>query len=467
MTFALPMAASAMGIEFAAANVQSNRMHTPEPTVERRDGFRKILSNMAWLLGGKGFGAVASLIYLALLSRSLGIKDFGHFSLIFGTGQALVAIAGLQTWQTLVRFGARPVVEKDWPRFGRLAFFCGTIDLSGAAVGCVLAYIVYYGFGEMLGLNPQLVDMAFGFNCALLWSRLSTPNGIVRVLDRFDIASYVEAVVPAGRLLAATIIVFAGATIGRFLFAWAFFDLLAAAIYWFMAWKLAPQAIHWTNFGHWRQTLLENIGLKGFFGITYVSSTLDALYKQGPLLLVGALLGTSAAGLYKMADQLAQGIGALSRLVARAVLPEFAISQMTHNAHDFRKLVRQVSQVAAIGGVVVTAVALIFGEAILSAIGGAAFAKGAAVLVPLAIGAAFELAAVAYEPMMFATGHARYPLIARTVSVMAIAALIFALAGFGPLGVGWAVAGGMAIFYAVMSATVWLVLRDLQNKAEQ
>ena len=57
-------------------------------------GYRRIFKNIGWLLGGKGFGAVCSLVYLAILARSLGVKDFGHFSLIFGTAQALVALAG-------------------------------------------------------------------------------------------------------------------------------------------------------------------------------------------------------------------------------------------------------------------------------------------------------------------------------------------------------------------------------------
>ena len=33
----------------------------------------RMLANTAWLLGGKGFGAVCSLIYLAILARSLGL----------------------------------------------------------------------------------------------------------------------------------------------------------------------------------------------------------------------------------------------------------------------------------------------------------------------------------------------------------------------------------------------------------
>ena len=57
----------------------------------------RMLANTAWLLGGKGFGAVCSLVYLAILARSLGLKDFGHFSLIFASAQALIAFVGFET----------------------------------------------------------------------------------------------------------------------------------------------------------------------------------------------------------------------------------------------------------------------------------------------------------------------------------------------------------------------------------
>lgn len=304
-------------------------MATDTPVSPRGDGLTNILKNLGWLLGGKGFGAVCSLIYLAILARSLGLKDFGHFSLIFGTGQALVALASFQTWQTMVKFGAAPVRSGEWDRFGRLAWFCGATDVAGAVVGCLVAFIVYFGFGEALDLNREFVTMAFAFNCALLWSRMTTPNGIVRVLDRFDIGSYVEAVVPAGRLIAAFIILAMGATVGRFLLAWAVIEMISAVLYWFAAWKLAPQALRWANFGHWRETLRENPGLGGFFGVTYANSTLDALYKQGPLLAVGYFLGTSAAGLYRMADQLAQSIGKLSTLIGRAVFPNLPSPMLT------------------------------------------------------------------------------------------------------------------------------------------
>ncbi|WP_246450023.1 lipopolysaccharide biosynthesis protein [Qipengyuania soli] len=436
-------------------------METDRPGEPRRGGLLNILKNVAWLMGGKGFGAVCSIAYLAILSRSLGLKNFGHFSLIFATGLALVALASFQTWQTVVKFGADPAHRKDWRNFGRLVWLCGAIDVSGAIVGTIVAYVVYYGFGGALDLNPEFIDMAFWFNVALLWSRMTTPNGIVRVLDRFDLGTYVEAVVPAGRLIASLVIILWGPTVGRFLFAWAFFDLLTGALYWLVAWRLVPKALSRENFGHFRETLTSNPEVPKFFGITYASSTLDAIYKQGPVLAVGYLLGTSAAGLYRLADQLGQGIGKLSGMLTRAIFPEFAVARTTQSIDLFRKLVRQVTVIAALAGAVVTLVAVFLGEPLLTLIGGDAYTRGAVILIPLAVAASFELASVTYEPMLYSTGHAQYPLAIRLIAVSVLGIGILALSPMGPIGVGIAVACGMAVLWMLMSATVWRVMRGL------
>ncbi len=163
----------------------------------------RIFANTAWLLGGKGFGALCGLAYLSILTHSLGLKGFGHFSLIFGTAQALIAVAGFQTWRVVVRYGSAHVHAEDWQKFGRLGMLCGMLDAVGAACGCAIAAIAIYGFGTALDLNPAFVDTAFYFNCAMVWALVSAPTGMVRALHRFDLAVYVEAVVPTGRLIAA------------------------------------------------------------------------------------------------------------------------------------------------------------------------------------------------------------------------------------------------------------------------
>ncbi|WP_231634697.1 MULTISPECIES: lipopolysaccharide biosynthesis protein [Novosphingobium] len=413
------------------------------------------MANTAWLLGGKGFSAVCGIAYLAILTRSLGLKDFGHFSLIFGTAQALIALAGFETWRVVIRYGAEFVHRKDWNRFGRLAMACGLMDAAGAMLGCVIAFITIYGFATTLALNPAYIDTAFWFSCAMLWALVSTPTGIVRALNRFDKAVYVEAVVPIGRLTAALLIWWLGPTVARYLFAWAFIDLLEAALYWAMARHLCPEAVRWSHMRSWRQTLADNPGLVRFSVMTHAGGTIDALLRQGPLLLVGGLVGTSAAGLYRLANQLTQAMAKLSALLTRSVYAEVAHVKVAASTEVFRRLALQTSSIAAVAGLATTLLAYFLGADLLRLIGGETFARGAGILIPLAVAGSFELASVAFEPVLHSSEGAGRALSARIGGVAVLAAGILLLPGFGAERIAWSVAMGSAASYMALAALAY------------
>ncbi|RVQ69021.1 lipopolysaccharide biosynthesis protein [Croceicoccus ponticola] len=427
-----------------------------------------MLTNVAWLLGGKGFGAVCSLVYLAILTRSLGLKDFGHFSLIFGTSQALIAIAGFQTWQVVVRFGVQHVHDGNWAAFGRLSLMAGLLDVIGAVVGCGLAWLVFYQFADALQINPALVDTAFWFNVAALWALVSAPTGIVRALDRFDLAVYIEAIVPLGRLIAAIAIWMTGPSLIRFLIAWAVIDIMEAILYWLAARWLCPQAIRFSNLRGGLAARAENPGLIRFFMVTYASASLEAVFRHGPLLAVGYFVGTSAAGVYRLAHQLAQGLAKLSTLLSRAAYAEIARARVTAAAREFRRLVAQTSRMAAGAGAVVVVMVVAVGGHLLALLGGEEFRSGYHVLIPLTVAACFELAGVAFEPVLHSTGRARLSLFAHLCAV--VAAMTGLLLFVGPYqgeGAAWGVALGGAVGYIVMGLMAVITLRMIdRNEVE-
>ena len=429
------------------------------------EGARRILKNVGWLLGGKGFGAVCSLIYLAILARSLGVKDFGHFSLIFGTGLAVVELSRFQTWQMVVRYGTPYVVRGDWDAFGRLAMGGGLIDLAGALLGCGAAWVAIIYFGSSLELNPAYTSMAFAFVCALVLARVSAPQGVMRTLDRYDIAVTAGAITPIARLAAAVYIWWSGATVGKFLFAWAAIELFSAVLYWVLARRLAPQSVRLSNLLHLGRMRDENPGVFKFLGVTYASTSLWGAMQQGPLLAVGYFLGTSAAGVYRIADQLAKGLGKLATLSAQALYPEVNRQRHSSPREQFRKLVKRINITVLVAGTLLVAVTVAMGGYILELIGGEEFARGGPVLIPLVLAASLELASVSYEPVLHAYGKAHYQLFARLFTLVTMALLIVWLVSGGPVWVGWAVALGMVAGYIVNGLMVWWVIRNDRPQA--
>ncbi|MFA7596573.1 MAG: oligosaccharide flippase family protein [Novosphingobium sp.] len=426
----------------------------------QQSSFKRILLNTAWLLGGKGFGAVCGIAYLAILTRSLGLKDFGHFSLIFGTALALQGITGVQSWRTVVRYGTSHIHEEAWDRFGRLSMFCGLLDMLGAIAGCLIAFVAIYGFGEALDLNAAYVNEAFWFCCGMVWALVSAPTGVVRALHRFDSAVYVEATVPIGRVIAALLIWHFGATVGHFLLAWVLIDMLEAICYWVMARRLCPQSIKLRHLGEWRQTLAENPGLIRFFLFSHVTVTLDAAVRFGPLLAVGGLVGTRAAGLYRLASQITQALGKLSMLLTRVVYAEVARAKVAIDAAEFRKLALRTSLAAAVAGAIVIFIALTAGETLLVWLGGEEFRGGAVILVPLAVAASLELASVAFEPVLHASSRAGQALIARGITLSILVTAILTVKDHGSVGIAWAVAFASGVGYLATAALTYRALHS-------
>ncbi|MEZ5688454.1 MAG: lipopolysaccharide biosynthesis protein [Caenibius sp.] len=427
----------------------------------------RMFANTMWLLGGKGFGAICSLVYLAIITRSLGLKGFGHFSLIFGTSQALIAIAGFQTWRIVVRYGATHVQRDDWGAFGRLSMLCGLLDAAGAVMGCLAAWVIFYQFNHALDLNPDLVGVAFWFNVAALWALVSSPTGIVRALNRFDIATYVEAIVPLGRLLAAGAIWLTGPTLVKFLVAWAVIDLIEAALYWLMARILAPKAIGWNALKHWRQSLHENDGIMHFFWVTYATATIDAVKKNGPLLAVGYFVGTKGAGLFRLAQQLSQGLGKFSALLTRAAYAEISRARFAVAKDEFRKLTAQTSLIASAAGLLVIGLSLLLGKQLLLIVGGETFMVAYPVLVAMAVSAAFELGGVAFEPALHSTGNARKALWAKLVSLAVLLAIFVPLAHrYEALGIAIAVAISAAVAYVIAGFFAWRRIDDIPTAGQ-
>jgi O-antigen/teichoic acid export membrane protein len=221
---------------------------------------------------------------------------------------------------------------------------------------------VFFGFAHLLDLNEDYILVGFLFCCAQLWSLVSAPTGIVRALNRFEMAVYVEAVVPMGRLVGALIVWMTGPSVERFLLVWALVDLLESVCYWAMARWLCPEAVRLSYLKDFRQAAAENEGLRHFFLVTYASSTLNALSKNGPLLIVGALVGTRAAGLYRLASQLSQALSKFSTMLTRAVYAEISRVRVASSMAEFRRLAVQTSMIAGGGGILVVVVAGLFGR---------------------------------------------------------------------------------------------------------
>lgn len=390
----------------------------------------RLLRNIGWLLGSRGVNALFSLAYLALATRSLGLADFGRFSLIVVLAQAVAGIASFQTWQAVVRWGAIP------GEAGKAAGFALALDLASVLGGGLIAACVCLSAHLWLPLPPELRVAAFLQCLAALLAIRSTPTGLLRLHDRYDLASVADAVQPATRAAGAFLAALFYPHVGGFVAAWAAADLICAAAYWKFARGLEP--VQMTDIGL-RELPSRHPGVWRFVWATNFSRSLAVSARQIVLLLVGALGGAALAGGYRVASQLGQALVQLGEALSRAIYPEFV--RATGAVH---RLAWRMAGLALITGSLAVLISAIVGKWALIMIGGPSFGFAHGAMVLLSLAGAVELVAASWDALLVAKGKAELAFIARA------APLILTMAAT-PIAVTWAGLQGVAACTVIAS----------------
>lgn len=415
------------------------------------DGFARILANTGWLLGGKGVGAVLSLAYLAIVTRTLGVADFGRFALVLSAANVIKTLVSFDSWQIVVRYGQPHLTDGNGDALNRVLRFCILIDLASAVAGGLIAAAIILLFGDLLAIGPDMGWQVWAFCMVMMITIRSSPTGILRLFDRFDSAAFAETMIPVGRMIGAAVALAVMPDISGFLIAWAFAELLCAISYWYLALKVGRGRI-----GNWRagralDARAENPGIIGFLTATNLQTSLSSIGQQVAVLIVGGFVGPAGAGLYRLANQLANSLTKISSLLSRSIFVELSRTN-SHGKEALSALFRRTNRLALVAGAVIIGLIVTIGHPLLGLVAGQDFLPAYPLLLLLGVAACIDLVGVSYRPLLMATDRAGLSLRITFVSTLlllglqsallplygtrgaAIANVVAALAGFAMMG---------------------------------
>lgn len=371
-----------------------------------QEGFARILANTGWLLGGKGVGAVLSLAYLAIVTRTLGVTDFGRFALVLSAANVIKTLVSFDSWQIVVRYGQPHLASGNGDALNRVLRFCILIDLASAVAGGLIAAFIIIAFGSLMDLSAGMGLQAWIFCMVMMITIRSSPTGVLRLFDRFDSGAFAETMIPVGRMIGAGLAWILMPNVTGFLIAWGAAELLCAASYWWLAIRVGGEKL-----GRWRagkalDARAENPGIVGFLTATNLQTTLASVGQQVAVLVVGLFVGPAGAGLYRLANQLANSLTKISSLLSRSIFVELSRTHSSHGAQALGTLFRRTNRLALIAGAVIIALILTIGHPLLGLIAGKAFLPAYPLLVLLGISACIDLVGVSYRPLLMATDRA-------------------------------------------------------------
>jgi O-antigen/teichoic acid export membrane protein len=421
----------------------------PDPIV------RRIFANLARLIGGKAGAGLISLVYMVIAARELGPADYGVLMLVHTFAMTVGGIVEFPGWHAIVRYGAEAIEQRDHDRLGRLLRFAGAIELGGGAAAVATAAILGPLLGARLGWSPVAVGFAVPYSLAVLASIRSTPAGYLQLAGRFDLLGWHTLASPLVRLAGAGIAAALDAGLRGFLIAW----LLAALAEWVSLWVIGLWAAR-REFGQlpMRGSLSgvtrENDGLWRFMIGANADVTFGELAGRIAPLVIGSVMGPVAVGYYSLAQRVTTVLAVPAQVLGQAAYAELArlVAAGGHGAPLRAALGKSVA-IALVAALPVALVLVLFGRQIAVAIGGAAYAGAAGLLLWLTAARVVMLIAPPASAALVALGRPALSVAANLgAALLSLPVLPLLLWRIGIVG-----AGGHALLQAVATSALLIV----------
>jgi O-antigen/teichoic acid export membrane protein len=399
-------------------NAQAIMLPTP------RSNALRMVQNGGWLLGGKTFGALLSLIYLAVLTRSLGPENFGLFALVFSMAQLIAGLVSFQTWQIILHYGTRDILEERPDRFAQLVLLCCAFDVASLLSGALIAAISAFALGVYYQWSAGFSTYVMVFCWILLLASRGTPGGILRVHDRFRDAALGDSLVPVVRLLGVGIVVLMAPNVVNFLTVWALSELLTTLLMWIVIWRSVRLPFGKPTMQNVLAEYRRYPGIGRFAAFTNLGASLKLASQQFIVVIVGFFVGPAAAGFFRLGHQLGQVMARIADAIAQVLFAEYNRIAYTDGYAATRILVKKTFKITALSAITLLLILVFWGKPLLITTFGAAFAPAYPLVLILGGAAAMQVGASAFEPALLARGQAGQALMAGALSLGALLILL-------------------------------------------
>jgi O-antigen/teichoic acid export membrane protein len=408
--------------------------------------FRSLLKNSSYLGVSKIVAALCGVATLAFAGRGLGVIMFGTLILITSYVKAVSGIAKFQSWQLIVRYGGHGVAHGDAEHFKVATGFAFALDAVSGIGGLIIGAALLPFIASWVGIEPQYLWLGMLYCTVLPVMSAATPDGVLRVLDRFDLISWSGTLMPILRAVLAAAAFATGASFAVYVTIWFVTDLIGNLYPWYLAWRelrrnrllegIRPTLRPAVLAGAWRFAIEVNL-----------TTSVQAIWGPIGRLVVGGLLGPAGAALFRVASTLADSAAKPADLLGKAFYPEIIRMDLTSNK-PWKLMLRGTALISAVA-VLAILLMLIGGKPLMALIFGKAFLGAYAPLVILMAIPFIGIFSFPLTPMLYALGRSDAPLKAKLLG----SAIFFVT--IAPLSLAWDVVG----------AAIALVLANVVNSA--
>ena len=317
--------------------------------------FHRLFRNAATVLTGNVGASGLNFVSTAICARALGPEHFGILATVRAYSNVMKDFADSRCVLPLIKYAAEAQTAGSEGDFLKLIKLGAVIDLGTALFGGGLTIFGVPFAGRWLHWDQSTMYLAKLYSLVLFCNMTNTPTMILRITDKYRTFASISISASLATLVAISIGALAHAALGTYLMVWIGTEMLVSLL----LIGFAGRAVGWHRLTvaariPFRDTWKSAKGFWSFLASVNVTSIVRLATSELDTLLVGASLGNTSAGLYKVIKQVAQISQKLIDPLFQVVYPGLA------NSWAQRALTRFKSMLALAVGYGASCAALVF-----------------------------------------------------------------------------------------------------------
>jgi len=396
------------------------------------------LRQIAHLASGNATAVGIGMVTLALMAQMLGPALLGLLAMVEAYGRFMDQVIRLETWQTVVRYGAATLEAGDKERFAELVGLGIALDIIGALAASAIALLAIPLVGDWIGWGAEARAMACFYAIAVAFGISSTPVGVLRLFERFAVIAWIDPVLAVLRLIAVALVWILGGSI---------WELLAIAIAVPCLQRLSLAALAWRELRRRGYRVRPRFGAlvraNSFEGIwAFIFSANGAVLvrkstQELDILAVGAVAGPIGAGIYQLVRKFTLAAMKAGAMLQQVVFPDLARLWARRDLDGFVAAIRRIELLTIGVGTAFVLGAIFAGDIAIRIIAGPEFEDAQGPLVVQSIAAFLFLAGSALRPALMTMGlQPKVLCVALVAGVAFFATLYVATPALGVSGAG-------------------------------
>jgi O-antigen/teichoic acid export membrane protein len=238
----------------------------------------------------------------------------------------------------------------------------------------------------------------------------ATPDGVLRVLDRFDLISWSSTLLPISRAILAAVAFVTHASFAIYVGIWFMTDLIGNVYPWYLGWReLTRNGLHVGIRPTLRPDQLP--GAWRFAIDVNLASSVQAVWGPIGRLVVGGLLGPAGAALFRVASTLADTAQRPADLLGKAFYPEVVRMDLS-SAKPWKLMIRGTVAVSVVALIAIL-ILIVGGRPLMGIIFGKEFLGAYEPLMILMAVPFIGIFSFPLSPMLYALGRSDGPLKAK------------------------------------------------------